>query len=176
MSFTNPIPRALRPRYYEASDLRSRRDGDVVARGWQKNRSVESGHFRIGQATEQIQRQLNRLRIRRGSSESVANPFKIYRGSTWLKFKVSNGWVATTGVPFHPTNPDTELTLTAGVELYYIYLDITTSTATFATSATTPTWAVNKVLIGWVDTLTGVADERSKIHQFYPKHLLSPCV
>ena len=72
-SFTNPIPRGQRTRFNESSQLRSDRDSDVVPRIWQKNRSNEQQLFRMSQAIEQLQRELNRLRRKRGE-EAGDNP------------------------------------------------------------------------------------------------------
>ncbi len=71
-SFTNPIGRSTRTLYHESSRLRSHRDSDVVPKVWQKNLKVEQQLYRACQAIEQLQRELNRLRMRAGASEGGA--------------------------------------------------------------------------------------------------------
>ena len=69
-SFTNPIPRGRPTRFHESSRLRSQRDSDVVPRIWQKAASVGQNNERLAQAVEQLQREFNRLRRRKGSEEA----------------------------------------------------------------------------------------------------------
>ncbi len=69
-SFTNPIPRGRPTRFHESSQLRSQRDSDVVPRIWQKAASVGQNNERLAQAVEQLQREFNRLRRRKGSEEA----------------------------------------------------------------------------------------------------------
>lgn len=102
-------------------------------------------------------------------------PFEIYQSDTWLKYKVKTGYVITTGEPIEPTNIETEITLAAGVEFYWIYASLTTTTATILSSATLPAWSVSIVPIGWVDTLTGEADTVAEIHQFLHDNIFVPC-
>jgi len=80
-SFTNPIGRTLRVKPRESSRLRSPRDSDVAPRLWQKSASHEQQVFRLSQAVEQLQRELNRLR-RRGGSESAPGTSSgmVFRG------------------------------------------------------------------------------------------------
>lgn len=183
-SFTNPIGRELRPRYNESSRLRSPRDSDVVPRIWQKSATVEQQLFRISQATEQVQRQLNRLRTRRSSITGGAkNPFTITQGDSWLEFNVGSGYVITTGAPFLPTGV-TELdgtlnphTITSPFTHFYFVLAILSpSSAAVSTSSTLPTFSTELIPIGWVDTDTYAADEASVIHQFWRDNVFSPCV
>jgi len=47
------------------------RDGDAVPKLWQKHASSEQQLFRVSQAVEQLQRQLNRLRMRGGSGDAA---------------------------------------------------------------------------------------------------------
>jgi hypothetical protein len=102
------------------------------------------------------------------------NLFNIYQSSTWLKYKVTAGYLITTGNPITVTNTETEITITTGVARYWFYLDVTATTAAIATSATTLTWdATNKIPIGWVDTDTYSAESRAVIHQ--REHIFVPC-
>lgn len=106
----------------------------------------------------------------------VSYQFRIYQGSTWLKMKVATGDLITTGDAFEPSNPDTELTLTSGVAKFYIYLSFSSATAaSFIATATAPTWDVNKVPIGWVDT-TDTTNSRSVIHQLQREYIYNPCL
>ena len=105
------------------------------------------------------------------------SPFRIYQSSTWLKFKVTTGWVIATSDAFVPTNVETELTITSGVSKFYFVLTIlSASTASISTSSTLPVWGVDVIPIGWVDTDTYSADSRSVIHQFLHDNVFSPCV
>ena len=111
------------------------------------------------------------------STSGLRTPFRIYQSDTWLDFKVTTGWVITTGTPIEPTGVETEITITSGVARYWFYVDfIDPETPTITTSATTQEWSTTKIPLGWVDTDTYSADERSVIHQFYPLHLFNPCV
>lgn len=101
----------------------------------------------------------------------VSYPFRIYQGSTWLKYKVTTGWVALSSTPFEPSNPDTELTVTSAVAKYYVYLDVGTSTAEFKVSSTALSWSTQLVLIGWIDTDTYSGEERGVITQFRKEHI-----
>lgn len=121
----------------------------------------------------QLRQDAQRRQIYEGGE---VNPFRIYKGSTWLKYKVSTGFVITTGDVITPTNIDTEITITTGVARYWFYLDITTTTAAVASSATTPTWDASKIPIGWVDTDTYEASSRGVIYQFLRDHVYHPCV
>jgi len=64
VNFNAPIPRASQPYYHEGSSLRSNRDGDAVAKQWQKNRTVSKSVYAVVQALEQTQKEVNRLRRR----------------------------------------------------------------------------------------------------------------
>lgn len=183
-SFTNPIGRSLRPQYNESSQLRSHRDSDVVPRIWQKNATVEQQLFRISQAAEQMQRELNRLRMRRGQTTGgTSHPFKITQGTSWLEFNVAPGYVITTGAPFLPTSV-TELdgtlhphTITSPYASFYFVLAIlSASTAAVSTSSTLPTFSTELIPLGWVDTSTDAATEQSTIYQFWRDNVFSPCV
>ena len=81
-AFPNPRPHGPRPTFHESSDLRSPRDSDSVARQWIKERA----HARQGQQSLQnvqaIQRQIDRMRLRRGS-----DGFGSAGGIRWAKPK-----------------------------------------------------------------------------------------
>lgn len=72
MRFNNPIPRTGLPKFHESSPQRSLRDGDSVARIWQKARPLEQNGQRLANAVELLQRQFDRLRRRSGSGEATA--------------------------------------------------------------------------------------------------------
>lgn len=79
------MPRGNRSRFHEASRLRSIRDSDVVPRMWQKSAGLEQNCFRLAQACEQMQRELNRLRRRGGGggdevTRTVAWFYGLYDG------------------------------------------------------------------------------------------------
>jgi hypothetical protein len=174
MNFNNPIPRTGLPSFQEGSRLRSPRDGDAVPRVWQKTSTASQQLYRTAQAVEQLQRQLNRLRKRKGGdSEGEAMPFEIYQSATWLKFKVKTGWVIKTGNPIIPTAVEAEFELTAGVARYWFYLDL--SDDTIKISDTTLSWDVDLIPIGWVDTETDEDDEVSTVYQFVRDHIFIPC-
>jgi hypothetical protein len=177
MVFNTPLPRTGQPRFHEASRLRSIRDADTVLRGWMRSEQATQQAYGDSRALANIQRQLNRLRLRAAATqEGVGHPFKIRRsGTSWLHIKVKTGWIITTGAPFEPTNADTDLLLTTNEAFNYIYMTLTTTTATFATSVSVPTWSVSVVPVGWVDT-TNTADERVTIKQFLRDHVFIPCV
>ena len=65
-NFVNPISRGSQPRFHESSQLRSPRDTDSLHKGWKKNAQSTSQVYNLSQAVEQIQRELNRLRMRKG--------------------------------------------------------------------------------------------------------------
>lgn len=177
MRFNNPIPRSGLPRFHESSPQRSPRDSDATQRLWQKHRDAGKQAQANSLAIENLQRQVARLRLRRSASETVGHPFKIKRGSTWLKFIVGDGMIITTGDVIDPIlDIGTELILTAGVAKYWIYIEMTATDAGVLTSATTPTWDSSKVPIGYVDTDTYEADERSVIKQFTKTNIYNPCV
>ena len=67
-NFVNPISRGTQPRFHESSQLRSPRDSDSLHKGWKKNAQSTEQVYRLSQAVEQIQRELNRLRLRGGGT------------------------------------------------------------------------------------------------------------
>jgi hypothetical protein len=108
------------------------------------------------------------------NSSSITNPFTISQSTDWLTYKVSTGLVVLSGDPITPTQVDVDLTITAGVEHYWFYIDIGTTTAEVKTSATTLAWGCNKIPLGWVDTLTNQATTTAKIYQLQRDHIFSP--
>lgn len=85
MFFNNPIPRSGLPKLHEASPQRSFRDSDAVPRLWQKGRTSTEQLYKTCQAVEQLQRQLNRLRLRKGDvtpAVTSKHPFKVYKSPT----------------------------------------------------------------------------------------------
>lgn len=104
----------------------------------------------------------------------LANPFVIYQGSDWLKAKVKTGWIVTADDVFEPGNIDTDLTLTTATEKNWIYLELTSSTATFVASVTMPTFSASKIPVGWVDT-TNTSENRQEIVQLLRDHIFDPC-
>ena len=171
-------PTAIRKftKSHESSSQRSSRDSDSTPRLWHRAQVTQAQVFALNNTTSMLQRQLDRLRRRKPQAPPGASvPFQIRRSSTWLKFQVGDGRVITTGEPIEPTNIDTDITITAGVEFYWIYLAITTTTAAVTSSASTPAWAISLVPIGWVDTLTNEADEVSTIYQFIHDNVYIPC-
>lgn len=108
-------------------------------------------------------------------TDAINHPFKIYQTGTWLQFKVMDGVVITTGAPITPTGLETTISVTSGDAQYWIYMDVTTSTATIQNNGTTPTWAVDKIPIGWIDA-SNTTDEVAIIHQFIHDNVFLPCV
>jgi hypothetical protein len=103
-------------------------------------------------------------------------PFHIYQqSSSWLDFKVSTGYIITTGDPIEPTNTETTLTLSGGVLRYWIYLEMTATEAEVKKSATTLEWSADKIPIGWVDTSTGSGTETAIVYQVLKGHVFDPC-
>ncbi len=111
-----------------------------------------------------------------GGNAGLIYPFQIRQTSSWLHYEVMAGYAITDGSPFVPVGAgDSEVfELTSGVSFYYIYLDLIAEE--IFQSSTVPTWGVDIVPIGWVDTATHSADSRAVIVQFTRDHIFSPCV
>jgi hypothetical protein len=112
------------------------------------------------------------------TAASSPHPFKIVRGSTWLKYIIKTGHVitATTETPVIPTDVETEITVTAGAAQYWFYVNIAGATPAIEHSASIPTWTEALVPIGYVIT-TNEEDEESEIGlQFLRENIYSPCV
>lgn len=107
-------------------------------------------------------------------SDRIVNrdPFRIYQTTDYLHYKVSDGYVVGTGDPITVTGVDTELVLTSGVATYWIYLEMTATTAEIKKSSTTLTWSSTLIPIGWVDTQT---DGAGIIYQMLKDHVFNPC-
>lgn len=92
-----------------------------------------------------------------GGGEVPQNPFTIYRHQaavgTGLVFRVSSGYVISTGAPFMPTGLETDISVTAGVSRFWFFLNIQNSTASLATSPVDLTWSASQVPIGFVNTV-----------------------
>lgn len=173
MKFNSPLPRTGLPRFNESSPQRVPRDSDATQRLWQKNNKTSRQDERNALAIEILQRQFNRMRLRKGGDATgERRPYEIYQGSTWLKVLVAPGFLITTGVAEESANVDTEITLTEGVAEYWLYLDLPTNTVT--ASATLPTWDVDKFPLGWVDT-SDTTNDVSEIHQFWDSNIYYPC-
>lgn len=82
-SFTNPLARTAPVKLREGSELRSPRDSDSVPRVWQKGMSIAQQIARVCQEVEQLQRELNRLRMRKGgpgAAAPAAQAGMVFRG------------------------------------------------------------------------------------------------
>jgi hypothetical protein len=101
-------------------------------------------------------------------------PFRIYQSDTWLKYKVTTGYIVRSGDPITATGIEVEKTITGSVLRYWFYIELTETTAEIKTSATTLEWSCDIVPIGWVDTLTDVATTKATIYQLNRDHLFSP--
>ncbi len=112
--------------------------------------------------------------MRKHPRDILADPFQLYQSGTWLQWKVTDGILITTGDPIMVTNVETLFTLTSGVARYWFYIEISSTTGTIATSATTLVWSATKIPLGWVNT-TNTTDSISVPTQFYPLHLFNPC-
>lgn len=113
------------------------------------------------------------LKLAAGGGGVTINPFTIYQSSTWLKFKVTTGYVIKTGDAIVPALVETEFTVNTGVGSAWLYIDL--SDDTIKLTETTPTWTVDEIPIGWVDTSTYAAQTRSVIYQFLTTHVYNPC-
>lgn len=106
-------------------------------------------------------------------------PFTICRTDSWLKFKVSTGYVIASDHAFVPTyaGDGHEFTITSGVSKFYFVLAITSpTTGSISTSSTLPAWGIDVIPIGFVDTNTYSASSASVITQFIHDNIFSPCV
>jgi len=114
--------------------------------------------------------------ISRAGSAGVAtpNPFRISRvdDESALKFQVSSGYITTTSNEFTPDNLSAEHTVTVG-QKKWLYLSITSTTASVISSATPPTWSVRSIPIGWVlaNSTTDIT-----IRQLVRDHIFVPCI
>lgn len=101
-----------------------------------------------------------------------ASPFVIAQTDP-LTYRVKDGILITTGEPVTITDINVDFVLTAGVEFYWFYLDITdATTAAIDTSAVPLAWDSMTIPIGWVDTTV----DPPAIHQFVHDNIFAPCV
>lgn len=111
------------------------------------------------------------------TADTIIHPFQIYRAgdaTSWLDFKVRTGYVITTAEPIIPTGIETTISATSGDTEYWIYLNVTATTAAVAHNGTTQTWGVNKIPIGWIDA-SNTGDQIAVIHQFTHDNVFVPC-
>jgi len=66
--FNNPQPQKKLPKFHEGSRLKSPRDSDSIGRVWSKNKTIESQVASMSENLKQVIQELNRIRIRKGSS------------------------------------------------------------------------------------------------------------
>jgi hypothetical protein len=69
-----PIPRPVLPRYHEGSALRPPSDADSVGKQWLKSDAIANQVILLTEAVKRLQDQINRLRIRKGSTDSDGPP------------------------------------------------------------------------------------------------------
>lgn len=169
-----PIIGSLRVWSHESSPLRSPRDSDATPRQWQRTKRVEAQHAGVHAALHQLQRDVNRLRMRpQASDASGAFPFEIYQSGTWLQWACRTGMVIETGDPWTPDFVDTTFTLTSGVSRYWFWLDV--ETQEIKTSDTTLVWSARKIPIGYVDTSTYSAQQIAVHHNQQNWHITTLC-
>lgn len=106
---------------------------------------------------------------------ATAHPFQIVQSTDWLTYKIVTGKVIITGDPIPVSGLNSDITVDAGASRFWIYVELTTTTATIAASATTPTFSTELIPIGWVDT-TDTGNEIGVITQFLHDNIFSPCV
>lgn len=117
------------------------------------------------------------------------HPFQIYvfpaamrvtpGANDWRTVRVHAGTIFIDWVEVTPTgtdgaaNPDVGELTTAGdivcdaaAEKHWIWLELTSSTASIENSATAPTWDSSHIPLGWVDTDTYAAEKRVVVRQF----------
>lgn len=157
MNSAIPIQGTLRVWHHESSALRSPRDSDATPRQWQRSKVVEGQQAATALALQQLQRDVNRLRMRPQVSESGGYPFEIYRTGTWLQWAVRTGYVIKTANPWVPAQVDATFTLTSGVPFYYLWLDV--EAQEIKQSDTVLDWNAKAIPIGWVDTDTESASQ-----------------
>lgn len=112
------------------------------------------------------------LRQRPRDTGAVTTPFRLYRGSTWLKWCVGDGLFITDDDAVTPPEVNTEFTLTSGV-VNWFWLDLT-GVGEIVCDPTKPTWDAHHVPIGWVDT-TNEEGEIAVPTQFCTTNIFSPC-
>lgn len=78
MNSAIPIQGTLRVWHHESSPLRSPRDSDSTPRQWQRSKVVEGQQAATALALQQLQRDVNRLRMRPQSSGPALGPITHY--------------------------------------------------------------------------------------------------
>lgn len=118
-----------------------------------------------------IQRPFNRI-------GAAPGPFEVQRISlNTLTFKLTAGYIVTTGDEFEPGNMTAEHTLAEG-QVYYCYLDLTTTAATVVFATVRPTWSVNKIYVAKVTTTAPPAEGQppgAAIRQILAENPQIPC-
>lgn len=104
----------------------------------------------------------------------TTNPFTIYATTSWLKYKVTTGYIVRSSNPITATGIESEFTISSGVLRYWFYIELTETTAEIKTSSSTLEWSCDLVPIGWVDTSTGSGSSVATIYQLNRDHLFSP--
>jgi len=68
--------------FHESSGMRSPLDSDSLHKAWKKNAKSTEQVYRLTQAVEQIQRELNRLRLKKGGGGGASTPTTgmVFRG------------------------------------------------------------------------------------------------
>ncbi len=116
-----------------------------------------------------------------------SHPFAIYvypvslrtspSADDWRKVRVRSGlvfvdWVEATLTGSDGIEPDAgelgtvgDITCDASTPKYWLWIEITGSTAAIQHSATAPTWSTTKIPIGYVDTNTYASQYRVRIRQ-----------
>lgn len=174
MNSAIPIQGTLRVWHHESSPLRSPRDSDSTPRQWQRSKVVEGQQAATALALQQLQRDVNRLRMRPQAGESSgAFPFEIYQSGTWLQWACRTGYVVETGAPWTPAAVDSPFTLASGVAFYWLWLDVDAQEV--KASATTLEWGAKKIPIGWVDTNTLSAQEIAAPVNLVDWHIITLC-
>jgi len=174
MNSAIPIQGTLRVWHHESSPLRSPRDSDSTPRQWQRAKVVEGQQAQTALALQQLQRDVNRLRMRpQGGVQTGGFPFEIYQNGTWLEWAVRTGYVVETGNPWVPAEVDSTFTLTSGVPFYWLWLDVEAQEV--KQSDTVLEWTAKVIPIGWVDTDTGSATETATAVNLINWHIATLC-
>lgn len=70
---TNPVNTPVSQRFHESSRQRSPRDNDALGRMWRKHEEMAKQIVALTQTCSTLQRQLDRLRLRRGAVVEEGN-------------------------------------------------------------------------------------------------------
>ena len=148
--------------------------GAPVARNWRTINDIGRA-LNAGMLPEQQDRSAI-AGLRQRPRDFRYAPFQLYQSGTWLQWKVTTGWFKPAGPTIVPTDVETQFTLTSGEAEYWFWLEVTNTTAVVTASATEPTWTINQVLIGWVDTDTDSASSIATPYQFLLTNVQIPCL